>query len=145
MPTTIGEKYDLSYTGVPPMMSPKDFEIWKRYLPDIPENYEGVYYNVHVGNGLPIPTNLPQKYKDFWLEKTQLRIDALVVFKDKVWIIEIRDSARSDALGRLLAYDMLYRDDNVFGLPVSLTLVTDFYISDLARLAAELGIIYIVT
>lgn len=142
MPTVLGEKYDLAYLGIPPMMSQEDFKIWQIWKHKIKENFEGVYFNVHVGDGIDPGENVDEKFKRFWVQKTQLRIDVLVVYPDRVEIVELRHNASTSAIGRVLAYRDLYEFDDPFKLPVFLRIVSDFHNEVVARVAWKYNIFY---
>lgn len=142
MPTMLGEKYDLNFQGVPPMMSPMDFAIWSVWKKNIKLNYEGIYFNVHVGDGRDCGPGVDEKFKAFWQKKTQLRIDVLVAYPDRVEIIELRHVARPSAVGRILAYDDLYSADDPFKRPVFLRIVSNFHNEVVAKTAAKFNIFY---
>ena len=144
MPTTLGEKFDLSWQGKPPGMSREDYEIWKRYREGIHESYEGIYFNVHVGPGEDPGPGYDARLRAMWIQKTQLRIDVLIVYKDHVSIVELRDRATTSAIGRLLAYNSLFLDDDPFSRPIVLELVTNFYRDIMERLCEKYKIIYTV-
>ena len=127
MPTILGEKFDRSFGGVPPGMSRVDNELWQRYRGGISNSCEAIYFNVFLGEGVDAGDNIEQKWREYWIRKTQLRADALLVYKDRVVIVEFRDRATASVVGRVLAYRALLLADNPFGRDVETEVVTNVY------------------
>lgn len=125
MPTDLGLKYDPNYNGRPPHMSSQDWAIWQRWLPFHWQDFSAWYFDAAVGVGAAAPPEGTARMRAAWTRITQKRIDAIGVRSTAVWILEIRASAGSSALGALLTYDHLLKRDNPFALPVRLALITD--------------------
>lgn len=121
-------------------MADKDWAIWQRWhLYNHPTVIE-FYYDVAVGQGAIIPEGTPQNMARAWTRLTQKRIDAIAVRKDAIWIIEVRDSAGHSALGAVLTYLHLLRDDNPFSLPLMGAIITDHADPDARSTTKEYGI-----
>ncbi|MGR3319644.1 MAG: hypothetical protein ACUZ8O_14345 [Candidatus Anammoxibacter sp.] len=118
--------------------------IWTRWRFSLPAGVIRIYANVRVGKGRVAEGNFTEDDRKMWLSLTQKRIDVLLEFSDKVWIVELRRVASSGALGRLMMYKQLYEEDPVLSKPVTLALVTDFKDEDVENIAFTLGVKYIV-
>lgn len=127
MPTILGEKFDRSFEGVPPGMSRVDNELWQKYRLGISNRCEGIYFNVYLGKGVDAGEKVDAKWREYWIRKTQLRADAILVYKDRVVIVEFRDRATASVVGRVLAYRALLLSDNPFGGNLESEVVTNFY------------------
>lgn len=129
MPTVLGNQFDRRYKKQPSGMSREDYELWKLYEPGISNSCEAIYFNVYLGDGKDPGENVEEKWREFWTKKTQLRADSVIVFPDKVKVVEFRNQATANVIGRLLAYMHLLRADNPFGRPVLGEVVTNIYSS----------------
>lgn len=140
MPTDLGQPFDPDYRGIPPHMSERDFAIWQRYHHWRGKDFLRFYFDAAVGVGGVIPPGTNEKLAKTWTRLTQKRIDVIGIRKDAVWIIEVRDSAGSSALGAVLTYLHLLRDDNPFSLPLRGAILTDHSDGDFKRVIADFGI-----
>ena len=143
MPTQLGTRYDPIPLLRPPGLSFFDTRIWNVALDRLRPGLLGVYYNVRVGHGRKPSPDMTDEQKKIWWQLTTKRIDALLEYRDAVWIAEIRRRAQSSAIGRLLTYKTLYDDDNPLNKRVNLMLITDDLDEDVQSLARQLHIGYI--
>lgn len=109
-----------------PRMSPKDVDIWKRFLMLHQSMFNSFDYDLPVGNGEdPGPEFEPNLRKDF-IDLTKKRID-VVGYKDGTpTIIEVKPRASSTALGQLLTYKTLFIQSHPSFQTVPLMVVTEF-------------------
>jgi len=140
MPTDLGKQFGNTWTGRPPHMSSQDWAIWQRWHAFRAKDFMGFYYDCAVGEGTKPPEGGTDKQRAAWIRITQKRIDAIGIRADAIWIIEVRPSAGSSAMGALLTYDHLLKDDNPFALPIRLALVTDATDNDFRRVLKAYGI-----
>lgn len=140
MPTDLGPQFTTSYTGIPPHMSAGDYNIWQRYHALYWQQFQGFYYDVAVGKGAIVPPDTPENMARAWTRLTQKRIDVIGIRNTAIWIIEVRDSAGSSALGAILTYLHLLRDDNPFSLPLAGAILTDHADPDFKSVIADYGI-----
>ena len=127
MTTVLGEKFDKSFSGRPPGMSRVDNELWQKYRLVISDSCIAIYFNVYLGKGVDAGDDFNAKWKEYWIRKTQLRADAILVYKDRAVIVEFRDRATASVVGRVLAYRALLLSDNPFRGNVESEVVTNFY------------------
>jgi len=125
MATDIGQSFLPTFRGRPPHMSAQDFNIWQRWIPFHFQDFTNFYFDAAVGDGAIPPPGGTDKMRAAWTRITQKRIDAIGIRKDAAWILEVRASAGSSALGALLTYDYLLKLNNPFSLPIRLALITD--------------------
>lgn len=166
MPTVFFGRFDASFKGNPPRMSPGDFDIWQRWWPTVRDGTVTVIFDVGLGGGLPLdPTSRvgvhlvgdfdvfslarakvgsDERLAFMHLRNTQKRADVITERDSEVWIVELRFNAQGSALGRLLMYRRLWLQDPVFDKPVVLYLITDREDPDVRASAEELGIVYVV-
>ena len=142
MPTNLDTRYPPTYSGRPPRMSQEDFPIWERWFPKIRETARGLYFDV----GLGLPDQLPESDDANqllgWIRNTQKRADAIIERDTDVLLVEMRFNAQLNALGRLIGYVQLLKDDNPFSKPIVPILVTNRKDSEVARIAEQLRIVY---
>ena len=123
-------------------MSPEDLEIWRRWWPTVQPGAQALYFDV----GLGIPDELPETEDPHqlagWIRNIQKRADVIVERKEEVWVVELRFNAQSSAIGRLKTYQQLLLADNPFARAVVPYLVTNKPDSEVAAVAAQLGIEY---
>ena len=144
MSTRLGPAWPPLMSRRPPHMSPEDEEIYRIWWPQHAHLAKEVYFDVGVGPGASsaVPPNAPTNYAGAWIHNTQKRIDMVAVLEREIWIIEFRHAATSNAVGRLLQYDLLWANDPPFPTPVKLFLVTNHYDADLALLSERARIAY---
>ena len=127
MVTVLGEKFDRHYAGKPPGMSRVDNELWQKYRTAITDRCQAIYFNVYLGKGVDAGDDFNEKWKEYWIRRTQLRADAIIVYSDRVVVVEFRDRATASVVGRVLAYRTLLLSANPFGRNVESEVVTNFY------------------
>jgi len=140
MPTDLGPVFPADFTGMPPHMGSRDFDIWQRYHQVSGSGFLGFYFDAAVGLGAEMPPDTPEKLAKHWTRLTQKRIDVIGIRKDAVWIIEVRDSAGTSALGAVISYMHLIRNDNPFSLPLRGAVLTDHTDRDMKRVFEDYGI-----
>lgn len=140
MPTDLGPLFPPGFTGMPPHMGSNDFSIWQRYHQIHGRDFLGFYFDAAVGLGAIIPDGTAEKLARTWTRLTQKRIDVIGIRKDAVWIIEVRDSAGTSALGAVLSYVHLLRNDNPFSLPLRMAVLTDHADRDMKAVMHDYGI-----
>lgn len=84
-----------------------------------------MWFDVAVGPWPYIPPKTPEDYARMWARLNQKRIDVVLDFGTFVAIVELRWDASASAIGRLMMYRDLLKDDDPFGKPVQLYLVTN--------------------
>lgn len=140
MATDLGPPFPPHYRGIPTHMGARDYAIWQRYHAIHWRRFLQFYFDAAVGQGAAVPEGTPPKMAAGWTRLTQKRIDVIGIRPDAVWIIEVRDSAGTSALGAVLSYMHLLRNDNPFSLPLRGAILTDHSDRDMKALINEYGI-----
>jgi len=140
MATDLGPLFPNNFTGIPTHMSTGDFNIWGRWHAFNWQHFSGFYFDAAVGVGTIPPPGGPEKLRAAWIRLTKKRIDAIGLRADAIWIIEVRATAGSSALGAVLTYLHLLRDDNPFSLPLAGAIITDRADDDSRRVMAAYNI-----
>ena len=130
MKTSLGEKYDLNYAGIPPGMSRKDHELWVNYRETIDKTCISIHFNVYLGSGASAGDLFSMKWQDYWRKLTQLRADVVIELRHCVEVIEFRHNAEVDVIGSLMTYMHCLEKDNPFAKPIKGELVTNLYASE---------------
>ncbi len=111
MPTFLGQSFLPAWRGSPAGMSPRDKEIWYRWIDKHEDDVIRVYYNVRVGGGSFTENQDSPDDLLAWLMLTMLRIDVVAETKDHVLLIELRPTAGRSLFGALMIYKQLWASD----------------------------------
>lgn len=121
----LGAKFDNSFEGVPPHMSPEDHQIWKRYKKEFGHLYDYYHYDCCFPSLCKCPEHHPNSMKKMWNSLTGKRLDALCHASDCWTIVECRIHASLGALGAAIAYRHLWGLYKPNELPCKIVIVTD--------------------
>jgi hypothetical protein len=145
MPTLLGPEYTTDWRGNPPHMLQPDVPVWYRFLNKYAYLTEKLYYDVMLGGPYDIPLHFDAAMVKMSIANLSKRIDALIVSEDKVFIIEVSADPGLRAIGQCMVYRSLFFQDDIFNLPVTLSIVCARIDIDIAWAAGDLGIqIYVV-
>lgn len=144
MPTVLGTSFSKTWEGIPPHMSTEDLIIWKDYKSQAIKNSINIYFDVGIGGETRVPPGTTPEMALMWLRNTQKRIDVLIEEETRWIIIELRARAQASAVGRLLQYFDLFKDDPPNNKPIFLRLITNNEDRDTKRLAEKMGIDFVV-
>lgn len=125
-----------------PHMMPADIPVWRRWLTRLSTPYESISYDVHVGEGRPVPDDWPEPYRSNAHYLSLKRIDAVITFADHILIVEVKHLAGWKAIGQTVGYPILYADAFHPELPVATLLLTEAFTLDTQRVMDELQIPY---
>lgn len=142
MPTTLGQPYAPAFRGIPTHMSTEDHLIWLLYQPRLIRTATTLYFDVKLGGEQALLDATGSEFSPMWYALNAKRADVLAVEPPGVTIIELRDNAQANAVGRLLLYDMLWKRDPALPGPVKLRLVTNRLDPDVRDQAAAHAIEY---
>lgn len=144
MPTKLGAAFARDFTGLPTHMSTMDYAIWTRYRKQLDPAWFAMYFDAGLGDGRD-----PGKVNDatltgMWETITQKRADVILQGPGRVRILELRENAQANAIGRLLTYQMLWLRDPVLKGTLELELATNIRDPDVADMCALHHIVYTV-
>lgn len=144
MPTELGPAFPPTYPGYPTHMSTEDYSLWLRYAPRIAKLATALYFDVKLGADAAATAGALAGLEHFWYSVNAKRADVVAQIPGGVRIIELRNNAQANAVGRLLTYQMLWNRDPKLPGPVQLELVTNANDPDVADICAANGIVYTV-
>jgi hypothetical protein len=144
MPTELGAPFPITYDGIPTHMSTQDLTIWQRWRSRIPPNARAIYFDVRLGEGHHAGDDAEDDARRMWYQLTAKRADVVLEMPQGWLLLELRDSAQSNAIGRLLLYQKLWKADPPDPRPLSLMLITNARDPDVEGLAEDHGIGYLV-
>lgn len=115
-------------------MAPNDKAIWTRYLMNGGNQAAPFLYDHRVGNGITMPAGSGRIAEATAYALTTKRIDALS-YRASVWTIyEVKQRAGLTAIGQLIGYRELLREQIQPADFIALVLVTDEAQPDMHRL-----------
>lgn len=119
-----------------PHLMPEDVAVWEKFISRYPDYFDKVAYDVAIGKGRDYSMLPKDKYRDDLELLTKKRIDVIGIRGDETSIIEIKPVGNPQAIGQLLVYWNLFREQypgSVFPFP---TLICN-YIDPDTRIVAE--------
>jgi len=94
-----------------PHMMAEDRDIWTKFLEIDGYEIEKVWYDVHCGLGLPVIGGTSSMEYKISQGVTRKRIDVVCTVKNEIWIVEIKPHANMKALGQIITYEKLFREE----------------------------------
>ncbi len=140
MPPMLGPLFPITFAGKPPGMAARDLGLFARFRQRLPAPYEGFHFNVALGTPPDAPPDMRVEILKAWTFLNARRIDAVGVLPERFDIIEFRRGAGQAALGALVMYAHLWRQDPPDPRPITLLLVSDRVDIDTQSLAQNQGI-----
>jgi len=125
-------------------MFPKDITIWERFLVSPANDFEGFDYDIKVGSVPQFPDGLDTSVYKAGNILWKKRIDAVGHKNGKIYIIEVKPHAGSSAIGQVLGYVQLYREEIKPSVGLIGMVVTDNPEIDFQRIAAPNMIQFVV-
>lgn len=144
MPTILKNRFDVSFNGIPPRMSYEDLQIWQRWRRSMPQNAVALYFDVGLGEGRPYPGDAPPEFREMFLLNSQKRADVVIEYPDHWLMIELRDNAQANAVGRLALYRELWKLDPPDDRPLDLYLITNNPDPDIELITRPALITYVI-
>jgi len=123
-----------------PHMLNEDRDIWTKFLEKAEFEIDRVWYDVHCGLGIPVPGGTGSMEYKISQGVTRKRIDVVCAVKNEIWIVEIKPHANMGALGQIITYEKLIRQEYVLTgkiVPVILCWTVD---PDVAATLAAIGV-----
>lgn len=94
-----------------PHMMPEDHIVWSRFLDQRLGQIQRVWYDVHVGEPVGVPSDLPPEMRTVSLAVTRKRIDAVALMGGVYYIIEVKPWGGYIALGQVITYRSLFEKE----------------------------------
>ncbi len=100
-----------------PHMLAEDTEVWSKYLKNPLVPFHKVWYDVHVGAGIPLSADASDMDRRIAAGISRKRIDVVAAVGGGFWVIEVKPRANMVALGQVLTYSRLFVLDYAAGKP----------------------------
>lgn len=118
--------------------------IWSKWLKKHIDEYFGYTYDVHVGTTTKTPKDFPDNYTTMVRALSRKRIDVVMEDIDNIYIVEVKDRAYPECLGRIITYRDSYIDTYNPNKPIKIILVATYIDPDLRRILDGLDIRYFI-
>lgn len=120
-----------------PHLKPADVAIWERFIDKYPNAYSSVQYDLNVGEGRGQVSHDDPSMVKSWGMLTSQKIDVIGICDDHVDIIEIKPHARTNAIGQVLCYEILYLGYIDPFAETQTVIITDEKMNDMSLLCAH--------
>jgi hypothetical protein len=127
----------------PHLINP-EARLWDAFLAQNPTFFDGVSYDVHVGEGQTDPKEKDPKYIQLAKLLTQRRIDVLAERRKQIWIVEVKFDPGVTLLGQLIAYKTLVLHKLKTPIPLDLCAIVNRLDPDLTRVLKTHSISYFI-
>lgn len=94
-----------------PHLLAEDTEIWSAYLADPVAPIKEVWYDVHVGQAMPLPVGAGDIDKRIAAGVSRKRIDVVCHVGGGYWVVELKPFGSMLALGQVISYTRLFIRD----------------------------------
>jgi hypothetical protein len=123
-----------------PGMRPKDEVIWDKFIQEHPGIFDACWYNVPVGD--PAHNDIERGVMKFngGFGVTQWRVDVLAQKDGKHYVIEVKPSADTHAIGEVLAYRALLIAEGKIQPDAEAIIITNDASMILLQAATALGV-----
>lgn len=127
-----------------PHMLHEDVAVWSKFLTKMQTAIKAVWYDVHVGEPVPVPPGASEIQKKVAAGVTRKRIDVVCSINSEFWVIEVKPHANMTALGQAFSYTRLFTMEYDTYRPVRGVVVCDSFDADMAVPFEELGVMVFV-
>ena len=103
-------------TAYPHLLS-EDTIVWTRWLEKNAHRITGVWYDVHVGQPIPLPAGVHPSLGADAAAISRKRIDVVAKAGPELWVIELKPYGNFVALGQAQVYSRLFSVEYNAGLP----------------------------
>jgi hypothetical protein len=111
-------------------MSAEEGIIWGKFLASHGKDYDRFDYDLRVGSGISPSGEVPELFQKDYKDLTKKRIDAVGYKNNLATIFEVKQRANFSAIGQLLGYGMLFREDYPTIMIRNLAIVCSFTTPD---------------
>lgn len=126
-----------------PHMLAEDTSVWTKFLEQNPNLLLRVWYDLRVGMPTFVPVGASDMEKRIAAGLTRKRIDAVCSVAGGLWVVEVKPYANMYALGQILTYSRLFKQEYVTPDVVVSVIVCDDYDMDMVDEFDELGVLVV--
>lgn len=123
-----------------PHMKPNDVAIWERFIAANPAAFDECEYDVQVGYAPPFDPTVNDATGGDASALYKKKIDVVAFKAGQPFIIEVKPNAGHSAVGQLLGYVELYKQDYLPAAEPKAIILTDSPAPDTKLLADKYGI-----
>ena len=123
-----------------PHMSPGEEKLWERYLRWSPYVFLRLTYDLHLGDSTPMDPTWEPWLQTLVLATSRKRVDVIGETDKEIIIYEVKEYAGMNALGQLLAYEALYREEYHPTKPIKKVVITDRLPPSLATIFPQFNV-----
>lgn len=120
-----------------PHLLAEDTALWNNFISQYPDRFVYCDYDYHVGDGIDVPADWPESYRNMATTLSQFRIDVIGWNADIPTIIEVKPRARTTAIGQVLVYYSLFIKQHPEYLNARKMIVTDWKHEEITAVAFE--------
>lgn len=124
-----------------PHMMTEDTMVWTKFLQSRTITIDKVWYDVRVGSPVFLPVGASDRERRIAAGLTRKRIDAVAAVAGGLWVIEVKPYANMYAVGQVITYVRLFRQEYVTPGNVIAVIVCDDFDIDLVDEFDELGVL----
>lgn len=124
-----------------PHMAVEDTLIWEEWIKQFGDEWETVDYDIRIGTGRDPGPEFDQNMRDMAIYNSKLRIDAVIYRGNEACVVEVKPSISLQALGQIIAYDQLFREEHPEYNPVTTCIIGERVHPDIERLLTDRNII----
>lgn len=128
-----------------PHMLAEDIRVWTKFLKTDAHRIKEVWYDLRVGQSVLLPESASDMERKIALGLTRKRIDAVCSVEGGLWVVEIKPYANMYAMGQILTYVRLFKQEYDVAGEITPVLVCDSYDEDLFDEFDEFGILVLTT
>lgn len=123
-----------------PHMKPGEAAIWDRFQKKLPWRATSIRYDLRLGQGSPVDSSTEAWVARMVYALSTKRLDVLVETRRNVILVEIKERAAMSAVGQLLGYLVLFRNQYPTKKVVRLAVVCARIAPDMSQVFREYGI-----
>ena len=118
MRAPLGPPSPVRILPVYPHLLSEDTLVWTAWLTKNAHRIAGVWYDVHVGQAVPVPPGAHPSLQADTDAITRKRIDVVAKTPTEIWVVELKPYGNYSALGQAQVYARLFSLEYNAGLPV---------------------------
>ena len=123
-----------------PHMKPGEAAIWERFAKILPFPAESIRFDVRLGGGTPLGAEVEDWVRRMVWALSTKRVDVLIENRREVVLVEVKERAAMSAVGQLLGYLVLFREQFPTRKVVRLVCVCERIAPDMGPVFREYGI-----
>lgn len=122
-------------------LMPEDARTWDRFLQGGPRGMTEVWYDIHVGTAVIVPTGSAEFMNRVAEAVTRKRIDVVARVGSGFWAIEVKPVCGFEAMGQALVYRDLFSREYAGAREVVPVVVCELVEVDVIDTSDDLGVL----